>query len=794
MKKKKSKKKHKKHSHHHHSHHHHSHHKHRSSCSHHSSKSIVPTDIATTSLPIANQLQSPPLQTPPLQTPPLQTPQLQPPQLQPPQLQPQYMMDTNSLTNEFNPDPQPPQILAIEPSLMQTQQSPQQLQINQQQSQLPPNLSMLPNTSISNQPQVLDLPINTTPITSPTNCAVINNESNLNSNLFNSPPFSNNFSSCSMVNNNMINTVVSPLSNETNNFVSSMPPQQPISNMETSSIDNQNSLDQTMHQIQTSIPSSSIQQTISQSIPQSISQSIQQSIPQSITQSIPQSIQQQLSPIQTGTIVHQAQQPQQQLIRAPIGVKPIVKTQFQSLLDYLLKQLEKRDSQKFFFWPVTDLIAPGYSSIITKPMDFSKIRQKINMNLYENLIQFRSDVKLMCDNAKTYNRPDTIYYKAARKLWHYAREKIFNRDSVLELVKLYQGVTNYELGLTCADYTDSEQINVPSYDDFTQMNEQLMPEQQTQFQFMSSSSNNNKSQATKLNINEEDMTPDQILDEVRKTAQEAADRLSLAKPNGSHYTLLRQLDDGTTTLAIVGSNVNGYQDEKYVNLESMVGKLNEGAPHLPGFKESELNTVRPIEAIETSPFSSYLPNSDSSKANLTGKESSLLLSTYGDEIGLAYSHSLLKFASGSDYVLTMVDSLLDALTNGQHTKLMDELKENRMDNQNETDASKNEDVEMKDAENGTDGEPIKKEGKESVEQKLNETSSLVTELESAQNQRLSSSTLPVKPNKDEIKIANLLSNKLTELISTYTTPADVTDLKSIRKALGVQLKSEITNT
>lgn len=54
-------------------------------------------------------------------------------------------------------------------------------------------------------------------------------------------------------------------------------------------------------------------------------------------------------------------------------------------LDHLLGLLEKKDPQNFFAWPVTDNIAPGYSSIITNPMDFSTMRQKIEENQYTNL-------------------------------------------------------------------------------------------------------------------------------------------------------------------------------------------------------------------------------------------------------------------------------------------------------------------------------------------------------------------------------------------------------------------------
>lgn len=56
------------------------------------------------------------------------------------------------------------------------------------------------------------------------------------------------------------------------------------------------------------------------------------------------------------------------------------------ILDHILRSLEKRDPHQFFAWPVTDDIAPGYSTIIDKPMDFSTIRQKIDDNEY-NLLQ-----------------------------------------------------------------------------------------------------------------------------------------------------------------------------------------------------------------------------------------------------------------------------------------------------------------------------------------------------------------------------------------------------------------------
>lgn len=64
--------------------------------------------------------------------------------------------------------------------------------------------------------------------------------------------------------------------------------------------------------------------------------------------------------------------------RSPLGL----------LLEHLLRALEKRDQNQLFAWPVTDNIAPGYSSIITNPMDFSTMKQKIDDGVYTSMMEF----------------------------------------------------------------------------------------------------------------------------------------------------------------------------------------------------------------------------------------------------------------------------------------------------------------------------------------------------------------------------------------------------------------------
>jgi hypothetical protein len=44
--------------------------------------------------------------------------------------------------------------------------------------------------------------------------------------------------------------------------------------------------------------------------------------------------------------------------------------------------LEKRDVSRFFSQPVSDTFAPGYSTIIKEPMDFSTMHEKIGKNVF----------------------------------------------------------------------------------------------------------------------------------------------------------------------------------------------------------------------------------------------------------------------------------------------------------------------------------------------------------------------------------------------------------------------------
>ena len=75
-----------------------------------------------------------------------------------------------------------------------------------------------------------------------------------------------------------------------------------------------------------------------------------------------------------------------------------------TLLEQAWEYLLDLDIHSFFAVPVTDLIAPGYSQAIAKPMDLSTMRLKTGKRRYKSLTDFGADVDLMLANCFEFNK------------------------------------------------------------------------------------------------------------------------------------------------------------------------------------------------------------------------------------------------------------------------------------------------------------------------------------------------------------------------------------------------------
>ena len=76
----------------------------------------------------------------------------------------------------------------------------------------------------------------------------------------------------------------------------------------------------------------------------------------------------------------------------------------------------RHDPEGIFAEPVTDEIAPGYSTLIKYPMDLTTMATKLSNHAYSSVDEFRSDFVLMCKNAMTYNAPETVYFSFAKNM------------------------------------------------------------------------------------------------------------------------------------------------------------------------------------------------------------------------------------------------------------------------------------------------------------------------------------------------------------------------------------------
>lgn len=249
------------------------------------------------------------------------------------------------------------------------------------------------------------------------------------------------------------------------------------------------------------------------------------------------------------------------------------RTPLQRALEHVLKKFEMRDPQQFFAWPVTDNIAPGYSAIISHPMDFCTMRQKVDENQYGNLQDFISDFKLMCTNAMQYNHVDTIYYKASKKLLH-AGLKIVQPDKIGWLLGLVPEITSKDLGFEISPELRQEH-RAPSSQGGEDDHEDGEGNKYTL------ELAKRRLPTSKFEAIPDDLSPEEILARAQAAAREAKVRLHM-KRGGPNLGFLRQRKDGTTHLNILvgGDGVIPGTKKRPVLLGALTGKLSEGTSQL----------------------------------------------------------------------------------------------------------------------------------------------------------------------------------------------------------------------
>ncbi|KAK2897928.1 bromodomain and PHD finger-containing protein 3 isoform X1 [Channa argus] len=86
------------------------------------------------------------------------------------------------------------------------------------------------------------------------------------------------------------------------------------------------------------------------------------------------------------------------------------------LLRSTLDQLQEKDTAQIFLQPVDIKEVPDYLEFISKPMDFSTMRTKLDNHAYRSVVDLEADFNLMVSNCLLYNSKDTMFHRAALRL------------------------------------------------------------------------------------------------------------------------------------------------------------------------------------------------------------------------------------------------------------------------------------------------------------------------------------------------------------------------------------------
>nr|XP_060490265.1 bromodomain-containing protein 9 isoform X1 [Panthera onca] len=343
-------------------------------------------------------------------------------------------------------------------------------------------------------------------------------------------------------------------------------------------------------------------------------------------------------------------------------------TPIQQLLEHFLRQLQRKDPHGFFAFPVTDAIAPGYSMIIKHPMDFGTMKDKIVANEYKSVTEFKADFKLMCDNAMTYNRPDTVYYKLAKKILH-AGFKMMSKERLLALKRSMSFMQDMDFSQQAALLGNEDTAVEEPVPEAAPVQVETAKKSKRPSREVISCTFEPEGNACSLT---DSTAEEHVLALVEHAADEARDRISRLLPGGK-MGYLKKDSDGSLLYSVVNTAEPDADEEEThpVDLSSLSSKLLPGFTTL-GFKDERRGKVTFLSSTTTA----LSMHSNSVFGDLKSEEIDLLYSAYGDETGVQCALSLQEFVKDAgSYSKKMVDDLLDQITGGDHSRMLFQLRQ-----------------------------------------------------------------------------------------------------------------------
>ena len=289
----------------------------------------------------------------------------------------------------------------------------------------------------------------------------------------------------------------------------------------------------------------------------------------------------------------------------------------------------------------------------------------------------------------------------------------------------------------------------------------------------------------------------------RRSEKKPADKENRAEPEpASDPVFPRRREDGSTSLAILTAGegvVPGTERDRPVTLGNFLGRVRFGAASLQGFKEDRRNSAKPMYPIfYPGGYSSHGPTYDSTFANLTSTQSKMV-APYFDLRKLENEEVIQRVCGEADYSQHFVDHILNLLDGKDIAEAVVETEKKDKEGGGDVDFDylstlESEGIDMSFLTNLQARLELKNEPEMvglSIEQQLDLTAELITNLQAAQNTRISAPppanlNAIAQPSSREMKLAERLVSGLSRLTS-LAQPGQVTDSANLRKALGVVL-------
>ncbi|XP_075068789.1 bromodomain-containing protein 9 isoform X11 [Mixophyes fleayi] len=293
-------------------------------------------------------------------------------------------------------------------------------------------------------------------------------------------------------------------------------------------------------------------------------------------------------------------------------------TPIQQLLEYFLRQLQRKDPHGFFAFPVTDQIAPGYFMIIKHPMDFSTMKDKIASNEYKSITEFKAAI--LGDEDTTVEEPiPEITIPVPVEI---TKKKKPSKE-VIRVIEDDQSCIFEPEGNACS-LTDST-------------------------------------------------AEEHVLALVEHAADEARDKVNRYLPNRKIGYLKKNVD-GTLIYTVVNSDPDAEEEETHpVDLGSLSSKLLPSFTTL-GFKDDRRHKVTFLNSASTA----LSLQNNTLFPDLKPDEMELMYAGYGDDTGIQCALSLQEFVKDcGGYADKMVHDMLDQITEGDHSKILYQIKQRR---------------------------------------------------------------------------------------------------------------------